>query len=579
MHPSGSTAASPGQDLPTDGATLYPEADGWLGRRAKERRARLLAGLAATLRRGLAPGEPVRYVAQGVRHHPLESFFGGALLARYGNLTALVLTDRRLVLLEIDSRGRPRDLKSEIPLGAIRRAGRAGLGGFRLTLADGSKLSFLSFAGRDRKQLVRLLPATEGPRATVPSLGALCPACVRPVPGPVGATLTCPQLDCRIPFRDPRRAARLSALVPGLGTLYLRRRLVGAIAFLVSMLLLGVGLAFLATAAAEHRPAAWGVAAAMLLLTVGLPRLIDSQVALHHGRKGLVPLALAPAPGAQARNLPSFPRWSPLLFLAGLSLAGAVALALREDLRRDAAVREASELARQGRFDDALARWEELRREGGGSDERRIQFALALLESGDLEDADELRRRFGGAKVEKTLADRWNAALAREQTALTDYREGLQALLRGDPAGWTRVDRALAYFQTARRPHLPRSRGEVSAHLAMRSLGEPLTPEKVAGAARWIDGLGGAPPAEEAAVRLAWRSARGELTEARAALSGLPVAELPASFQLLVLEARARLAADEAERAAVRRDAGAFPRDLLDEREGARLDALAGPGR
>ena len=254
-----------------------------------------------------------------MRYHVFEHMFGGAAVVQYHNMTALALTDRRLLLLQLDRRGKVGDIKNEVPLEAIRGVKPGGLGGFGIRLADGTKIAFTSIPGADRKRLAALLPSTSGPKAAAQSLVPLCPACLQPVPGPVGATLTCPREACRIPFREPRKAARLSALVPGLGDLYLRHHFFGSLEFLGSMAMLGLGIAIPMLALAEGDPGGMIGAAAIFAFLVVVPRIVDWRLTLHMGRKGLVPLALVPAPGAQARNLPSYPRWSPLLFVAGLA--------------------------------------------------------------------------------------------------------------------------------------------------------------------------------------------------------------------------------------------------------------------
>jgi hypothetical protein len=571
-------------DLPLEVATVYPETDGWFGRRAKARRAKLLASVADVLRKALAPGETIRYAARGVRYSVFEHVFGGAAVTQFHNMTALVLTDRRLLLVQVNARGRPADIKNEVPLAAIRGAGRGWLGLFRLRLADGSKLSFSSIRGADKQRLEALLPAAGAAPAAAAtperSLVPLCPACLRPVPGEVGTTPVCPQQDCRIPFRDPRKAARLSTIVPGLGDLYLRHHLFGSLEFLGSMAALAIAVAVALEAAVAPEPETLAVAGLLLVALVAVPRVIDRRLTLHMGRKGLVPLALAPAPGAQVRNLPSYPRWSPLLFVAGVGGAAALVVGMSQDLPHRAALHEARTLAAAGRLDDARARWEALVGAGGADEARRVEFALALLEAGDLEGADELRASFEGTQIDGGLVDRWNAAAAREEAALADYREGVQALVAGDAAAaWPRVDRALAYFQGVVRPHLPRSRGEIGAHLAMSVLREPLGDGDLERAGPWLQALDGAPAAEVAAVRAAEASARGDRAATSAALEGLDDQALPLAFRLLALEARARVADGEAARSEVAKAARAFPRDELDEEDAARLDALLGAGR
>ena len=136
MHQPASAVPSLAEgELPLEKATLYPEDDSFFGRRAKARRAKLLAGVEEALRRALAPGETIRYAARGVRYHLVEHLFGGAAVAQYHNMTALVLTDRRLLLLQLGRRGKIGDIKNEVPLDAIEGAKSAAIFGWRVLLA------------------------------------------------------------------------------------------------------------------------------------------------------------------------------------------------------------------------------------------------------------------------------------------------------------------------------------------------------------------------------------------------------------------------------------------------------------
>lgn len=562
--------------LPVDPTTLHPEPDGFLGRRARARREKLLSGIEDVLRRALVPGERIRYAAVGCRYYLGEYWFSGAAVAYHHNRMALVLTDQRLLLVQVGTRGRPGDLKNQVLLQEIRGAGRTFLSGWRIRLADGRHLKFVAMKRADQKRLEALLPKADGPKAAQPSLQHLCPACLRAVPGPVGATASCPEPACRIPFRDPEKATRLSTWVPGLGDLYLRHHLFGGLEFLGSMLMLGLALAFGLGAILDPQPSSAIAAAFAALLGVVIPRVIDRRITRHMAGKGLVPLALAPAPGAQARNLPSFPRWSPLLFAAGLALLAGVPALIIPDLRHDAAVREATELVRAGRFDDALSRWDALEAAGGAGEERRIRLALALLEAGDLAGADTVRAGLQGTPVDAQLAARFDAAVQRTQAAFDDYRRGVEALVQEDDASATpALDRAFAYLRGVRRPHFPATRAELHAHLASELLAEPLAESSVQAAPRWIEGAQGAPPAELAVVKAAWLSTGDDAAAARAALAAVDPAALPLEFQVLALEARARLAADGAARAEVVAAARALgQQDLPDDELGARIEAL-----
>jgi hypothetical protein len=600
------TSAPPLLAVPVEETTLFPEGDGFFEKRARAARRKVLDALAPVLARGLESGERVRYLAVGVRYSFWESWFARAA-AEHHNRTALVVTDRRLLLLQVTTRNKPADLKAQVRLGRIRRAGQRTLGGWRLELADGTGLAFTRIPKKDRAQLEKLLLELPAAAAAAPGWSAapvappsgaarwsgaagtsalehLCPACLAVVPGPVGAVLTCPAEACRIPFRDPRRAARLSAAIPGLGDLYLRHHLFGAMEFIGSMALLGIGVGWALGAFRAGGAEELGVALALAGLLLVVPRVIDWRLTLFMGRKGIVPLAEKPAPGAQARNLPSFPRWSPLLFLGGLGLALFVGWAMVQASEATAAAREVERLAQAGKLDEARERFRGLEAKGGLGTTERVRVALAFLEAGDLESSDELQ---GGwkddAKVEQDVADRWNAAIQREQAALRRWRKGIDAFSQGDPeAAFAELDPAFAYFQGVRRPHFPTSRDEFHAHVAGDALAEPLRPQDVENARAWLGRAGNAPAPEQALVRAALASVRGDSREARASLEAAGGPAPSPGFEALRLETRARLAAgsgDAAEARAVSDAArGLLARDPK-QAERARLERLAGTGR
>ncbi len=311
--PEASTIAGLAADL----TTLFPEKDGFFARRSRKRRTLVLERLREVLARAVAPGEVIRFATTCYRYSMVEFYFAG-VASYHHNQYALVVTDRRALLLQIHGK-RTGQIKNHLALSSIRLVKRGFLGRWTLQLADGSSLALNRIPGADRIPLQQVLTGVPGPLVRAPAIEALCPDCLVPVPGKVGATLTCPSPTCRIPFRDPARAARLSGLVPGLGDLYLGHHLFGSIEFLGSMAMLGVGIGFVLA-----EPIVGALAAVLFL---GIPRAIDVPLTLHMGRKGLVPLAHAPAPGAQPRNLPTFAPWTPILFLAGLALCGFLAYA------------------------------------------------------------------------------------------------------------------------------------------------------------------------------------------------------------------------------------------------------------
>ena len=173
-----------GAELPIDADSVFPRIELFFARRANDRRAKLLAALKPVLLRCLESDERIRYVARGIQYHGAELFFSGHLASHYSNQTALVLTDRRLLLLNVRSNGAPRDIKNHVRLGAIRSAERAGLFGsyLRIRLADGQKLLFMGVPGPDKRALSSAIPKQpKGPRSPQPSLEHLCPNCLQVV--------------------------------------------------------------------------------------------------------------------------------------------------------------------------------------------------------------------------------------------------------------------------------------------------------------------------------------------------------------------------------------------------------------
>jgi hypothetical protein len=573
-------------DLPVDAETVFPETRGFFVRRANARRAKLLLRNADTLRRALHPSERIRYAALGMRYWFWELYFAG-WAAYVHNQCLLVVTDRRLLMLQLTTRGNPGDLKNQLRLEQIRgtqpKAFLSFANPFTMLTADGGKVKLTRIPKRDRARLASLLPsgATAPRPPQAQSIEHLCPSCLKVVPGPVGTTLTCPEPACRIPFRDPEKAARLSAWIPGLGDLYLRHHLFGAGEFLGSTLMLGLALMLLVAAVAGGEPAGWLAAGIAVPLLVGIPRLIDYRLTLHMARKGLVPLALAPAPGAAARNLPSYPRWSPLLFAAGVAIAIAVPVLFTAELREDGRFHDATVAqVEAGRFDEGLAAYDALKAEGLVTEERRAELLRALFRAGDLEGADRIRSELEGSPVSEELVTHLNAQIEQEQAAFAGHQQGLEALLAGeDVAAWAKLDPALEYFRTIRRPHLPGTRAEARMHLAGELLVPPVDADTAALALRMAEEAGAeAPPAEAAAVRAALRSFGGDAAGVAAALAKAPDADLPVSFRILALEARARVAREAAERKAVAEGARALPASLSEE-ESLRVEALTGETR
>lgn len=207
--------------LPYRFDTIFSDAS-WLKRRRSRRAFRLLRSVDNELRGLLMAGEQVRSLTQGVCYRFWESYFLGWLL-RYFNRRAIVLTNWRIILLQIDRRGRPKALRSQIRYPTIAKA-RGGLfGGLKVKFNDGDKIHMSGVPRAHRKLIrklvdhVRGLDLAEGSRTG--GKEELCPHCK----GVVELGLArCNR--CGGGFKSAKRAGLLSLVLPGLGDFYMGHR-------------------------------------------------------------------------------------------------------------------------------------------------------------------------------------------------------------------------------------------------------------------------------------------------------------------------------------------------------------------
>lgn len=263
------------------------EGEGFLGRRLAARRLKLLRRLDPALRPILREGERVEHVTWGIEYAFVEAFFLG-LWHHILNRRAVVVTDRRILLLQLGLRGGLGVLKSQVRLEAI--AGVAGgfSGSLRLRLRDGRRLLLTGLPRRDRKALRAHLTSVPGSGSAGagpegrPAEGRehLCPHCFAPV---AGLPARCP--DCRGGFKSAARAGWLSLAFPGLGDLYLGHRALAALEILGAIALWGILLPALVAGVRENGAAMLALGATVFAMTHGL----DALVTRHTGRKGLYP--------------------------------------------------------------------------------------------------------------------------------------------------------------------------------------------------------------------------------------------------------------------------------------------------
>lgn len=191
--------------------------EGILGKRREKTRFNLLRQLDESIRSVLAEGETVQMVSHGLENSIFEQMFLGWMVY-YLNLTAFVLTDRRLLLFQITSRHQPKTFVKQYRFGAI-QAVSFGMGrSLKVTGADGKTTAFARLPGQDGKRLAVFLQGSIKAGGSIQAISkeSLCPSCHVPIQGIPEACHGCGQL-----FKSPVRAGFLSLLFPGVGDLYL----------------------------------------------------------------------------------------------------------------------------------------------------------------------------------------------------------------------------------------------------------------------------------------------------------------------------------------------------------------------
>lgn len=269
------------------GPAVFQSEEIFFPTRLRTTRARVKAArsLIPVLKQTLEAGETVRFIsAGGYTYDVWEHMFGAGAWATYVNGATLVCTDRRLLLFNVKHPSRsPKDIKNAIALSDIKSVRRFA-GNLTFRLRDNTKIRVATLPFADARELrSRLQREIENPmRASTPlvsgmkSLQHLCPACCKPVTN-VNA-LQC--VSCRAEFRSGRTAAFRSLLLPGLGDIYLKHTVLGALELIGSVILWLVFLSVLFFGD--------GGAITSILLLLAIATGIDYFVTKAMARKGIV---------------------------------------------------------------------------------------------------------------------------------------------------------------------------------------------------------------------------------------------------------------------------------------------------
>ncbi len=260
-------------------------AKGFGAKRLAKNRLKLMKAIDPHVQTLLSDGEKVQFVSWGAEYSFVEQFFMG-LWAHLINRRALVFTDRRILMIQINSRKKVLDLKTQLRFQAIDRFAAKTFGYIGLVMRNGSRLNITGIPRKDRKSIKEFVSQKiSATRADAPGLGVenLCPKCGNKV-------LSFPERcnQCGQAFKSANKAGWLSLAFPGLGDLYLGHRGLGTLEILGAMLAWGtVAVPFAWTTFSEGGP--WivsaGVASAIFVFVHGT----DCWITRRVGFKGIYP--------------------------------------------------------------------------------------------------------------------------------------------------------------------------------------------------------------------------------------------------------------------------------------------------
>jgi hypothetical protein len=256
--------------------------EGWGAKSASKRKFKLLKEINKQVLSLLANDEKVHFITTGVEISNMEAFLVGALWLQYINRRALVFTDKRILLIQIDSKNKPRHLKSQIKYPAIRKISGS-LGSCKMKLENGKALTFSNVQKKDVNFVKNLMENFKKAAILAPADAKgkenLCPYCYTPIEG---IPESCPK--CFKPFKSPSKAVRLSLMFPGLGDLYLGHRALGIFELVGAIV---VWLIILVPTASDMDNIAELIVA--IVLVYALMHGVDALGTWFMSRKGIIP--------------------------------------------------------------------------------------------------------------------------------------------------------------------------------------------------------------------------------------------------------------------------------------------------
>lgn len=210
----------------------FSDAKGRIKEGIKKKKLKLLDPFSQLLSHTIQPGEEILIVTTALSPTSTLEFLTTGKIIYYVKRCVLIITNMRILHIPTTPGYKPKSSFSQIYLGDIERSKVSGSinSSLSLTYKNGKKETFRYLRRADAKKLKEFLSTPEQGLQPTPARGraVVCPRCNEPL-----------QKDhyscrgCRLEFKNPSKAMRLSVLIPGGGYFYTGHPILGLMDFVI----------------------------------------------------------------------------------------------------------------------------------------------------------------------------------------------------------------------------------------------------------------------------------------------------------------------------------------------------------
>lgn len=264
--------------LPVNARTAFTDHKDKPREKLRKRQEKIVKNFVPLIQQFLEPGEKIVLAAQSVSpFNALEQMTTGWSLIYVVKRCILVVTNYRILHIPATWNNRPKNIISQIRYGDLESVKVKGKS-LKLVYKSGKKERFTQI--RNAKKLRTLLEKLDIRKFTPTAAGArhhLCPRCAHPLSA---EHYLCQK--CRLEFRNPSRARKLSILLPGGGYFYTRRPLLGILDAIVEGYLLFLVLLLLFLGGPQ--PAQDSSGSLFVAGFLGIVLLLEKIVTIYHAQ-------------------------------------------------------------------------------------------------------------------------------------------------------------------------------------------------------------------------------------------------------------------------------------------------------